>query len=153
MLVDTDAISGDARLQQLSSKIIAGYGQSHVGLMGKMIDPAIAGPPLNTAELEEYQRWFLHALSPAAFPLSAGELAEMFSPDKVQDIRRHPSTVRALPPPQIQWGHGRVEKPDGSVGEAHCRRGRARFPRERSVSATYRLVGRRPARSLEPTLG
>jgi hypothetical protein len=81
MLVDTAAISGDARLQQLSSKIIAGYGQSHVGLMGKMIDPAIGGP-LNSAELEEYQRWFLHALSPAALPLSASELADMFSPDK-----------------------------------------------------------------------
>ena len=82
MLVDTAAISGDARLQQLSSKIVAGYRQTDVGLMGKLIDPAIAGPPLNTAGLEEYQRWFLHAFSPAAFPLSAGELADMFTPDK-----------------------------------------------------------------------
>ncbi len=82
MLVDTAAISGDARLQQLSSKIVAAYRRSDVGLMGKLIDPAIAGPPVNTAELEEYQRWFLHALSPAAFPLSASELADMFTPDK-----------------------------------------------------------------------
>jgi hypothetical protein len=82
MLVDTAAISGDARLQQLTSKIVAIYDQGHVGLMGKMVDPAMAGPPLNTAELEEYQRWFLHALSPAAFSLSAGERTDMFSPDK-----------------------------------------------------------------------
>jgi hypothetical protein len=82
MLVDTAAISGDARLQQLTSKIVAAYSKSQVGLTGKMIDPAIGGPPLNSAELEEYQRWFLHALSPAALPLSASELADMFSPDK-----------------------------------------------------------------------
>jgi hypothetical protein len=82
MLVDAAAISGDARLQQLSSKIVAVYGQGHPGLAGKMIDPAMTGPPLNAAGLEEYQRWFLHALSPAALPLSAGELADMFSPDK-----------------------------------------------------------------------
>jgi hypothetical protein len=81
MLVDTAAISGDARLQQLTSKIVAAYSKSQVGLTGKMIDPAIGGP-LNSAELEEYQRWFLHALSPAALPLSASELADMFSPDK-----------------------------------------------------------------------
>jgi hypothetical protein len=83
MLVDTAAISGDARLQHLTSKIVAAYSKSQVGLTGKMIDPAIAGPPpLNSAELEEYQRWFLHALSPVALPLSASELADMFSPDK-----------------------------------------------------------------------
>jgi hypothetical protein len=82
MLVDTAAISGDARLQQLTSKIVAAYSKSQVGLTGKMIDPAIGGAPLNSAELEEYQRWFLHALSPAALPLSASELADMFSPDK-----------------------------------------------------------------------
>ena len=49
MLVDTAAISGDARLRQLSSKIVAAYPQTDVGSMGKMMDPAIAGPPLNSA--------------------------------------------------------------------------------------------------------
>ena len=95
MLVDTAAISGDARLQQLSSKIVAAYRRSDVGLMGKLIDPAIAGPPVNTAELEEYQRWFLHALSPAAFPLSAKPLADMFTPDKFRMYDATPSALRA----------------------------------------------------------
>ena len=82
MLVDSAAISGVARLQQLSSEMVAAYGKNNVGLVGKMIDPAIGGLPLRSPELEEYQRWFLHALSPTALPLSAGELADMFSPDK-----------------------------------------------------------------------
>ncbi len=82
MLVDTAAISGDPRLQELSSKFVAAYHQHPPALISKLVDPAIAGPPLNSPELEEYQRWFLHAMSPAGLPLSATELADMFSPDK-----------------------------------------------------------------------
>ncbi len=82
MLVDSSVISGDPRLQELTSKIVAAYRKGSPGLMAKLVDPAIAVPPRNSAELEEYQRWFLHGLSPAASPLSAAELADMFSPDK-----------------------------------------------------------------------
>jgi hypothetical protein len=81
MLVDTSVISGDPRLQELTSKIVAIY-RKGPGLTAKLVDPSIAEPPRNSAELEEYQRWFLHGLSPAASPLSAAELSDMFSPDK-----------------------------------------------------------------------
>ena len=131
MLVDTAGISGDARLQQLSSTIVAIYDQGHVGLMGKLVDPAMAGPPLNTAELEEYQRWFLHALSPAAFLFVRRRTGGHVLSRQVQDVRRHPSIVCAYFLPNIQRGHARVARPDGSVGEAHRGRGRARFPGER----------------------
>jgi hypothetical protein len=82
MLVDTSAISGDPRLRDLTSKIVVASRKSRPSLIAKLVDPAIAGPPLNSAELEEYQRWFLHAMSPAGLPLSATEQADMFSPDK-----------------------------------------------------------------------
>jgi hypothetical protein len=82
MLVDSSAISGDPRLQELTSTIAAVYRKGPPGLMGKLVDPAIAEPPRDSAELKEYERWFLHALSPAASPLSTAEQADMFSPDK-----------------------------------------------------------------------
>jgi hypothetical protein len=82
MLVDSSAISGDSRLQDLTAKIVAAYRKGPPSLIAKLVDPAIAGLPLNSAGLEEYQRWILHGLSPAALPLSAAELADMFSPDK-----------------------------------------------------------------------
>jgi hypothetical protein len=82
MFVDSAAISGDPRLQDLSSKIVAAYRKGQPGLFAKLVDPAIAGSARSSARLEEYQRWFLHGLSPAASPLSAPELADMFSPDK-----------------------------------------------------------------------
>ena len=82
MLVDTSAIAGDPRLQDLSSKIVAAYRKDPPGLIAKLVDPAIAGSPGASAEWVEYQRWILHGLSPSAFPLSAADLADMFSPDK-----------------------------------------------------------------------
>jgi hypothetical protein len=82
MLVDSSAISGDPRLQDVSSKIVATYRKGQPALTAKLVDPAIAGTPRNSTDLEEYQRWILHAISPAASPLSAAELADMFSPGK-----------------------------------------------------------------------
>jgi hypothetical protein len=82
MLVDSSTISGDLRLRDLTSKIVAAYRQGQPGLIAKLVDPTIDGSPRSRAELEEYQRWFLYGLSPAASPLSAAELADMFSTDK-----------------------------------------------------------------------
>jgi hypothetical protein len=82
MLVDSSALSGDPRLQGLTAKILAVYRQGPPGLIAKLADPAIVGSPRNSAQMEEYERWILHGLSPAALPLSAAELADMFSPEK-----------------------------------------------------------------------
>jgi hypothetical protein len=84
MLVDISKISGDPRLQELSSKVVAEYRRIPVGLVGKMVDPAIAEPPLVDPKMEEYQRWMLHAISPAELPLSDPERADMFSTDKLK---------------------------------------------------------------------
>ena len=75
-------MSGDPPLQQLTSKIVAAYRNGDPGLWGKIVDPNIKGDPFNAPELEEYQRWILHAISPSALPLSDAERADMFSPDK-----------------------------------------------------------------------
>jgi hypothetical protein len=82
MLVDSSAISGDPRLQNLTSKIVAVYRKDAPGLIAKLVDPDIPGSLGASAEWAEYQRWILHGLSPAAFPLPAADLADMFSPDK-----------------------------------------------------------------------
>jgi hypothetical protein len=81
MLADCAAISGDPRLQQLSSKIVAVY-RSYAGLWGKIVDPAIAGSNPVSPEKEEYLRWIMHAISPATQTLSNAEQADMLSPDK-----------------------------------------------------------------------
>lgn len=59
MLVDTSAIAGDPRLQDLSSKIVAAYRKDPPGLIAKLVDPAIAGSPGASAEWLEYQRWII----------------------------------------------------------------------------------------------
>jgi hypothetical protein len=81
MLVDCAAMSNDPQLRDLVSKIVAVY-RSKPMLLGKLVDPTIDGPPVNSPELFEYQRWFSHAVAPAAFPLSPAEQADMLSPDK-----------------------------------------------------------------------
>lgn len=83
MLVDLSGISGDLRLQEISSKIVAVYRRTPVGLVGKMVDPTIAEPPTVDPKFEEYQRWMVHAISPAELPLSDAEWANMFS-DKLR---------------------------------------------------------------------
>jgi hypothetical protein len=153
MLVDSSAISGDPRLQDVSSKIVATYRKGQPALTAKLVDPAIAGTPRNSTDLEEYQRWILHAISPAASPLSAAELADMFSADK---FRMYDATHQlfALYISQVQRRDPRVEAFDGPIGGAHRRGSRPRFPRQRSLLAAYRFpIGRRPAGSGEAALG
>src|SRR3984893_11025601 len=89
MLVDCAAMSDDPRLLQLVAKFWVGR-PDHAELWAKMVDPTIAASPLSNNEMaaiEEYQRWILHGISPAAAPLSAAELADMFSPDKFRTGR------------------------------------------------------------------
>jgi len=84
MLVDLAGISGDPRLQEISSKLVAEYRRTRMGVVGKMVDPTIAEPPVVDPKYEEYQRWMLHAISPAEVPLSDAERANMFSTDKLR---------------------------------------------------------------------
>jgi hypothetical protein len=84
MLVDLSAMSGDPRLQEVSSKVVRQYRRISVGLVGKMVDPTIAGPPRVDPKLEEYQRWILRAISPAELPLSDAEREDMFSTDQLR---------------------------------------------------------------------
>ncbi|HEY5203084.1 MAG TPA: hypothetical protein VIJ63_00600 [Roseiarcus sp.] len=84
MLVDLSKISADPRLQELSSRVVAEYRRTPVGLAGKMVDPTIAEPPLVAPNMEEYQRWMLHAISPEELPLSDAERADMFSTGKLK---------------------------------------------------------------------
>jgi hypothetical protein len=82
MVTDCAAMSSDPRLQQLA-KYMKPRGQPP--LWAKMVDPTLVAHPLSGSEwadLEEYQRWIMHGISPSDAPLSAAELADMFSPDK-----------------------------------------------------------------------
>jgi hypothetical protein len=79
MLVDLSGISGDSRLQEISSKLVAEYRKTRLGVVGKMVDPTIDEPPVVDPKYEEYQRWMLHAISPAEVPLSDAERANMLS--------------------------------------------------------------------------
>jgi hypothetical protein len=82
MVTDCAAMSSDPHLQQLA-KFMKPRGNPP--LWGKMADPTLVAHPLSGSEwadLEEYQRWILHGISPSDAPLSAAELADMFSPDK-----------------------------------------------------------------------
>jgi hypothetical protein len=49
-----------------------------------MVDPTIAEPSLVNPKIEEYQRWMVHAISPAELPLSDAERADMFSTGKLK---------------------------------------------------------------------
>jgi hypothetical protein len=82
MVTDCAAMSSDPRLQQLAKFMKP---RENPPLWAKMIDPTLVVHPLSgseRADLEEYQRWIMHGISPSAAPLSAAELADMFSPDK-----------------------------------------------------------------------
>ena len=97
MLVDTAAISGDARLQQLSSKIVAGYRQSDVGLMGKLIDPAMRGPPAEHRGTGGIPTLVSARLLPSGVSFVGERAGGHVHSRQVQDVRRHSSAVRARP--------------------------------------------------------
>jgi len=83
MMTDCAAMSSDPRLQQLAKLFMKPRGNP--SLWAKMVDPTLVAHPLSGSEwanLEEYQRWISYGLSPSDAPLSAAELADMFSPDK-----------------------------------------------------------------------
>lgn len=89
MLVDCAGISGDPRLQQLATMFAEAH-RKHPVMWAKMVDPAIVAYPVSDrefVELEAYQRWILHGISPSEMPLSASELEDMFSPDKFRTGR------------------------------------------------------------------
>jgi len=82
MVTDCATMSGDPRLLHLA-KFMKPRGNPP--LWAKMVDPTVVAHPLGESEwadLEEYQRWIMHGISPSDAPLSAAELADMFSPDR-----------------------------------------------------------------------
>lgn len=84
MLVDCASTSDDPRLKQLAAAFIEAY-RAKPSAWSKMVDPNIVAYPLSTrqvAELQTYQRWILHSISPADASLSATDLEDMFSPSK-----------------------------------------------------------------------
>jgi len=88
MVADCALISGDQRLQSLA----AAYFRVNVKpyRWGRLVDP---NSPIERLpddvfrSIDNYQRWFLHAVAPTEYPLSAEDRADMFSPDKYRTGR------------------------------------------------------------------
>ena len=106
MLVDLSGISGDSRLREISSKLVAEYHKTRLGVVGKMVDPTFDEPPVVDPKYEEYQRWMLHAISPAEVPLSDAERANMLSDNLMMYNLTHQLFTLLLP--QVPWRNARV---------------------------------------------
>jgi hypothetical protein len=83
MVADCARASGERRLQSLAALYFRANARPYS--FGRMVDPSCRFErPSETYSwsAEDYQPWFLHAVAPAEYPLSAEALANMFSPDK-----------------------------------------------------------------------
>jgi len=83
MVADCALISGDKRLRSLAAVYFRVNRKPY--WWGRLVDPS--GPFERLPDdlfrsIDDYQRWFLHAVVPTEYPLSAADRAEMFSPDK-----------------------------------------------------------------------
>jgi hypothetical protein len=88
MVVDCARISGDQRLQFIATDYF--HSVQNPYWWGRMVDPSsrFERPPdhyLRT--LVNYQRWFIHAVAPQDYRLSAEDYDDMFSPDKYRTGR------------------------------------------------------------------
>ena len=76
-------VAGDQRLQLLAALYFRV--NPHPYLFGRLVDPncRFERPSVKYSwSAEDYPPWFLHAVAPTEYPLSAEALANMFSPDK-----------------------------------------------------------------------
>jgi hypothetical protein len=83
MVADCARASGDPRLQSLATSYF--HMVSTPYWWGRLVDPSsrFERPPDDyLRDLEQYQRWFMHAMAPGEYPLSAEDRVDMFSPDK-----------------------------------------------------------------------
>jgi len=83
MVADCALISADQRLQSLA----AAYFRVNLKpyRWGRLVDPNCPFERLPAGLLlrfDDYMRWFLHAVVPTEYPLTAEDRADMFSPDK-----------------------------------------------------------------------
>ena len=83
MVADCARASGDRRLGSLAALYFRVTTTPY--WFGRLVDPDCRFErPSETylSGLQDYQHWFLHAVAPTQYPLSAEELANMFSPNK-----------------------------------------------------------------------
>ena len=82
MVQDCATLSSDARLAKFVARVNS---LNPDPANARMLDPSlpfIAPPPSYVAQLDNYQRWILHAISRKEFSLTEADLAEMVEPDK-----------------------------------------------------------------------
>jgi hypothetical protein len=83
MVAECARASGDQRLQELAALYFSVNAEPY--WFGRLIDPNCRFERRSVDYLwsaEDYLPWFVHAVAPAEYPLSAEALANMFSPDK-----------------------------------------------------------------------
>jgi hypothetical protein len=83
MVADCARASGDQRLQALTAIYFRVNADPYS--FGRLVDPncRFERPSVNYLwSAEDYEPWFLHAVAPTEYHLSAEALANMFSPDK-----------------------------------------------------------------------
>jgi hypothetical protein len=83
MVADCARASGDQRLQSLATTYFRAVTKPY--WFGRLVDPGCRferPPDKYLRNLEDYQRWFLHAVAPFEYPLSAEDRVDMFAPDK-----------------------------------------------------------------------
>lgn len=83
MVADCARASRDERLQQLAALYFS-VNAADPYSMGRLVDRnrRFKGPAHHEWSAEDYQPWFVHAVAPTEYPLSAEAHANMFSPDK-----------------------------------------------------------------------
>jgi hypothetical protein len=83
MVAECARASGDQRLQQLAALYFSVNADPY--WFGRLVDPncRFERPSVDYLwSAEDYQPWFVHAVAPTEYPLSAEALANMLSPDK-----------------------------------------------------------------------
>jgi hypothetical protein len=83
MVADCALISSDQRLRSLAAVYFRANLKPY--WWGRLVDPNAPFERLPDdlfRSIDDYQRWFLHAVVPTEYPLSAEDRANMFSPDK-----------------------------------------------------------------------
>jgi hypothetical protein len=83
MVADCAQLSSDQRLRSVAAKYFQVTKAPYC--FGRLVDPSshFERPPDDDERiLQDYQRWFLHAVAPTDYLLSAEDRADMFSPNK-----------------------------------------------------------------------
>jgi hypothetical protein len=88
MVAECGRASGDQRLQRLAALYFRVHPKPY--WWGRLVDPNCRFERPSASYLptaEDYQAWFLYAVAPTEYPLSAEAMANMFSPDKYRTGR------------------------------------------------------------------